>query len=514
MPAMSLLHSLKAVRQAPQVTTHEQRLQVLREQPPENVLAFLKERASTPDAGWIETLSSIGLLDLASAVKSRAPKHAPGSTVRQWCELVNVMLDFVGTPSLKTDLNGDGPEAARRFAVFRASDEVKLAFESATHRLVQTAGHWPTQGIDLPVLDSTASMSGHLIETVARWAGTACMLDQPESLKLLLDTWPSAMSCAIPVDSKTGKVAADHSSSEHSYFQQHVFGRFTPFYCALQVGSTACMDVIFDKRASLGLASDPSYAAAIKSPMTGGMSRPALLSHAVLYCVSMCSPASLAHAVKRCAADNPALANTFVGKLCVEGQKYPNHLAALVKAGLVLRTTDESKVRAIGVAMKHAPSALPGLLVDVPWGEMSRNLSSRSSIVMGCLDKIPKGKVGERERSVLDLIGQAKVDGHEDAVFPTFVEPPRGDATMGNIEPVSRLSALNLTSVLLQYMGHGFDPFECQVEARRAFALRETAANEKHPTEEFFDSYALRDQAMKLIDSMSSPIPNPSKAAG
>lgn len=503
---MSFLHTLPAVKKAAPIVTHEQRVQVLKEVRSDAMIEFLQTRAETSSVGWLTTLCDIGALDASALFVGSANADDLKERTSEWLKIAHATLDFVGEPKAKTSPDGIGTDAARKYTVFEASDEMRQAFHRATERLVLQVDALTQIGIKLPALDSYGSINHPMLGLLARWAGTACMLDRPDTLKLMVDAWPASMSCAIQLETKTCNVARINKDTNFYITGEDKYKRLTPFYCALQVGSTTCMDVILDKRASLGLSANAPISGTAKSRYNIGSSQPNLFSATLYTTDPVCTPKSFLHAIEK---TMPALdqkgQQILALNMISNAEKRPNHFAAAIGKGYFHEDDqdpgcEEFRMRTLKAAVLHAQSALPILLKNVPWEALLEDGSKEHSTIYLATQKCRKDQRQPREDAILALIEQAKVDGRQDAVFATHAGRRQGGDQW--LEPVTSLSAVGFNSVVLKFLENGFDPDSKHPDV--ASTLNQIADANNHPTRNMLRSFKVRDTAHRLIDEMKA----------
>lgn len=499
---MSILHSFPVIKKAVGVKTHEQRVHLIAELPVDAVEKFLAERAKeSPSAGWMNTLTDVGMLDVSSILDKSANGTMTQDLKDEWIRLAHFFMDFAGEPKVKLSKELSGSDSARRHTVFEATDEIRDAFHRATERLIPQIAGLKQHGFTLPALDSQAALSDKMLGVLSRWAATACMLDRADTLKLLVDACPAAMSCSMSVATRTLKVAQNNKDTDFDQTAGFESCRVAPFYCALQVGSTACMDVVLDKRASLGLTLDVPFSAVVQNSDRSnmGMTRGSPFTHAMFRTDPVCSPAAFAHAIGRI---QPTLdekeQNFLASKMISYADKHPHHFVAVAGQGFFHENDDEPnhkglRMRALNKAVLEAQAALPAFLKHVPWDYMRNQDSPFIQAPHSCKDT----QRGPREEALLALIQQAKIDGREDSAFGIDVLEIRGKKSQ---EPVTMLSANGFNKVMLKFLENGFRPDAKHPEVDST--LNQIADVERHPTRNMLRSYLARTTAHKLIDEI------------
>ena len=509
---MSILHSFPVIKKAVGVKTHEQRVHLIAELPVDAVEKFLAERAKeSPSAGWMNTLTDVGMLDVSVILDKSVNGTMTQELKDEWIRLAHFFMDFAGEPKGKLSKELSGSDSARRHTVFEATDEIRDAFHRATERLIPQIAGLKQHGIALPALDSQAALSNKMLGVLSRWAGTACMLDRADTLKLLVDACPAALSCSMSVATRTLKVAQGNKDTDFDQTARNEFCRVAPFYCALQVGSTACMDVILDKRASLDLTLDVPFSAVVQNSDRSnmGMARGSPFTSAMFRTDPVCSPAAFAHAIGRI---QPTLdekeQNFLASKMISYADKHPHHFVAVAGQGFFHENDDDPnhkvlRWRALNKAVMEAQAALPAFLKHVPWDYLRQQDSPFIQAAHNCKDL----QRAPREEALLTLIQQAKIDGQEDKVLAIDAMMIR---TKKSQEPVTTLSVNGFNKVMLKFLENGFRPDAKHPDVE--LTLNQIADADNHPTRNMLRSYLARTKAHKLIDEIDLD-GTPAKAA-
>lgn len=481
--------------------THADRLMVLSQISEEAMPTFLRTLETKDPAGWMRTIMTVGALDLGDDLKAQ-PRSDHQKVREEWGVIATAFVELVGKGVVRKPKPEDRASAGQvdPWVSFTKDPAVIAAFNQASERLAQQANDINDAGA-MTLLDGKYITTDKVTGALSLWISMACALDQPQTVKTLIDAFPNGMTAATSSASKTLKTLKfrDRQKAFGSIVEDKCF--VSPFLVAMHVGSTGSMDAILAKRAEMGKTLDVPLMSLDDLEETHRYLSDAETLNQLLPAVV---PKVLVQAVMPLIDSNRQALNTVIHEQMFLVEKNPDLFAAFAQAGVLHRGDETSIMNCLERGIWHAPKAIPKFLKELDWNVALPRFVSNGSPIFRSVHQIEKeNEQGKRERedAVIALIKQGKALGHGDTVLQTFdSRDPTSTKTVWG--PVTQLSAAGFERALVAYLDHGFDPKS--VPAGGGLSLLEVAERDKHSTLGAILAHTARRRAHDLISEIEN----------
>lgn len=463
--------------------TPAERLMVAASLPEAMRSGFFHEKAKVPGAigwtedneeavAWLPAMTALGMANLSALDKlgGAIPIPVTASRAREAGQGLLAFLAFV--PDCRTQVTHMDPvygemnhaskvlvpwtssalrEAVSAHTVMLAAAIVRLREEGVFDSNPEILGD--TRGLDEPGFTKIAPTPGHLVPMVSAWMGTLCLLDLPEDVALFAKACPESLQCAIPVD----QLGPGFSANIHLLTKKNR-ADVSPFLCALNASSIACMDALH--------AAGVETNAELVKVHSDGEPRSFRLTTAFEALWPTCYPFAFSHAVQALADVGPKQAVIALeAMLQTAGAARGRAPLAegLVHAGMF----DHRPEVAIGWALTNGQSnVLKRFEHNFPWAKFAREKHGIAGHIhsAGSPGLMREGEGGaERENALMKLFEIARRDAREDAVFHTY-SWKNNDAKPGApanqelaLQPFCSLARSGFTRAVAAYVLNGLD---------------------------------------------------------
>lgn len=502
---------------------------LLRELPERALRILMAQKSKSHDHVWLQAVVDQKLLDVTGDMQALDAMKAQSDHARalvQYDALSQLLYRVTEMTGFTENIaffwrNPDGYPTYTNLAFYGqeqgGSDEFKALFEQVLDQIAVSC-----QAFGKGVSPVERELQSYMItDIVAHAMVAACVLDLPEHLDKLIKVCPAALQATVPLQKLSSKmmetflktVVPENENDSNDDPDQEAKtpakdapeAHVTPFFVALQLSRTDCMNVMvaggMDKSLSLGRYTCEDQYDSIRPHTLHAAMGPCCEPETLTKALAFMREHALNH--RSFGSDEVTRESLFdagMAALKSDDRWLASYSVAYANAGVM----DFDPYHAIKEACEQGhPVVVQHFLSTIPWQALAPTFeSSYSPIGVALTASKVDDEWREHEEAVKLLLNQAIEDGQSDVVFQTHAVKDPGKGV--RIEPVFTLAEKGWSDAVVHFLDHGFDPNEKAPGG--TLSLLDVVREENPAMTSIIHAHQARKKAREVLLEISSPV--------